>query len=112
LHFMEELWRVLKAGARATIITPHWASGRSIGDMTHEWPAVSEMFYFYLNADWRKTEAHHRPYDTLKCDFTAVIMHAPAPHLAGRTLEFVNEAIRDHKEAASDMQVTLTARKG
>jgi hypothetical protein len=115
--FMNELWRVLKAGAKATIITPYWASSRAYGDMTHEWPPVSEFFYLYLDATWRKTEAPHE--SAYKCDFSNVIGYAPAPWLqekcAGRNAEFsqkeFHESIRDHKEAASDMQVTLTARK-
>ncbi len=110
VHFMNELWRVLKPGAKATIVTPYWASARAYGDMTHEWPPVSEFFYLYLDANWRKTEAPHE--SAYKCDFTNLIGYAPAPWLAGRNPEFIAEAVRDHKEAAGDMQVTLTARKG
>ncbi len=110
VHFMNELWRVLKPGAKATIVTPYWASARAYGDMTHEWPPVCEFFYLYLDANWRKTEAPHE--SAYKCDFSNVIAYAPAPWLAGRNQEFIIEAVRDHKEAAGDMQVTLTARKG
>ena len=36
IHFYNELYRVLKVGGRATIITPHWASNRAYGDPTHK----------------------------------------------------------------------------
>src|SRR3989304_3239050 len=42
VHVMNELYRVLIPGGKATIIVPHWASNRSYGDMTHCWPPVSE----------------------------------------------------------------------
>ena len=41
VHFYNELHRVLKNGAKAMIITPHWASNRAYGDPTHQWPPVS-----------------------------------------------------------------------
>ena len=57
MHFFRELWRVLKPGAVAMIQTPHWASGRALGDPTHQWPPVSEESYSYLDRKWRSTEA-------------------------------------------------------
>src|SRR5688572_13911022 len=39
-HFVNELYRVLKPGATAQIIVPHWASQRAYGDPTHKWPPV------------------------------------------------------------------------
>src|ERR1700751_2644070 len=32
IHFVNELYRVLKPGATALIITPHWCSHRAYGD--------------------------------------------------------------------------------
>src|ERR1700675_2736768 len=37
VHVMNELYRVLKPGAKCTIITPHWCSSRAYGDFTHQW---------------------------------------------------------------------------
>jgi len=108
-HFMNELWRVLKPGAKAAFVTPYWASCRAYGDITHEWPPVGEMFWLYLDKGWR---AQNAPHDSMySCDFTHGLGYAPGQHLVGRTPEFVNEAIRDHKEAAGDMLATLVARK-
>jgi hypothetical protein len=67
VHFANELFRVLRPGATARILVPHWRSHRAYGDMTHKWPPVSESWFNYLNADWRKKNA---PHDTrYTCDF-------------------------------------------
>ena len=49
VQFMNEMWRVMKEGAKATLITPHWGSNRAYGDPTHQWPPVSEMWFYYLD---------------------------------------------------------------
>src|SRR4030042_4794091 len=35
IHFVNELFRVMKQSAKCTIIVPHWASCRAYGDLTH-----------------------------------------------------------------------------
>jgi SAM-dependent methyltransferase len=107
VHFFNELWRVLKPGARAQVITPHWASCRAYGDITHEWPPVSEMFWGYLNKQWRAENAPHCPFS---CDFDFAYGYATAEWLQGRNPEFVQNAIQKYKEAAQDMGCTLTKR--
>ena len=54
IHFVNELHRVMEKGAKATIITPHWASCRAYGDLTHQWPPVSEFWWYYLSKSWRE----------------------------------------------------------
>jgi SAM-dependent methyltransferase len=106
-HFWNELHRVLKPGAKATIITPHWASNRAYGDPTHKWPPVSEMAFFYLSKKWRDANAPHCN-DLLKCDLEASWGYSINPGLAGRNQEFVNEALSWKKEAAQDIIATVT----
>ncbi len=109
-HFFNELWRVLKPGAKAQFVTPYWGSCRAYGDITHEWPPIGEMSYHYLDKEWRRTQAPHDDFYT--CDFPVTgCGYAPGQHLLGRTPEFVQAAIRDQKEGAGDMMVTLVARK-
>jgi hypothetical protein len=79
VRFMNELWRVLSPGAIATFITPHWASNRAYGDFTHADKPVSEMFYLYLNREWRKVNApdndsQYNP-DGYTCNFETQIGH-------------------------------------
>jgi SAM-dependent methyltransferase len=109
VHFFNEMFRVLKPGAGAQVITPHWASCRAYGDITHEWPPVSEMFWQYLDKDWRALNAPHLG---LSCHFPHVVYgYITAAHLNGRSQEFIAAAVRDNKEAAMDMQANLTKPK-
>jgi hypothetical protein len=67
IHFANELGRVLRRGAKATIVAPNWASARAYGDLTHQWPPVSPFWFFYLNKAWRSEHAPHNDFYT--CDF-------------------------------------------
>ncbi len=64
--FFNELYRVLKPGATAVIITPHWAHASAYGDPTHQWPPVTPWTYYYLDRTWREENAPHVGY---ACDF-------------------------------------------
>jgi predicted SAM-dependent methyltransferase len=107
IHFFNELFRVLKPGAKARIITPHWASCRAYGDLTHQWPPVTEFFWSYLNAEWRKVNAPHSAHE---CDFDAGYGYTLNPLLNGKNDEYRQYAIGNFKEAAQDMVCTLTRR--
>lgn len=111
VHFFNELYRVLKPGAKATIITPHWASNRAYGDPTHQWPPVSEMSFYYLKAEWRATQAPHTDKkwnkDGFSCDFSATWGYSFAPELGVRNQEYVQFALQNYKDAAQDLHATL-----
>ena len=111
IHFMNELHRVMKKGAKATIITPHWASNRAYGDMTHAWPPVAEMFFYYLKREWRKTQAPHTDKEWnptgFDCDFDATWGYSFSQDLASRNQEYVQFALSNYKEAAQDLHATL-----
>jgi hypothetical protein len=108
IHFANELHRVLRKGCKATIITPHWASCRAYGDMTHQWPPVSEFWFYYLLVSWREVNAPHNQDYT--CDFDAAWGYSPHPSLSGRNQEYQQFALTNYKEAAMDMMATLTKR--
>lgn len=114
VFFFNELYRVMKKGAKAAIILPHWCSSRYYGDPTHQAP-FSEWGWLYLNKEWRNTQAPHCDAEknpgplSYSCDFD----HAPpgysmAQWMIGRPKEFVEFAIAAYKEAAQDMMCTLT----
>ena len=115
VHFMNEMWRVLKKDAKATIITPHWASNRAYGDMTHCWPPVSEMFFYYLDKGWRKVNCPHDDSEFspegYNCDFNATWGYSLHPSLPVRSAEYQQNALQFWKEAAQDIHATLLARK-
>lgn len=108
IHFVNELHRVMKKGANATIITPHWASQRAYGDLTHQWPPIVEMWFFYLNKDWRSEQAPHNTFYT--CDFEATWGYSLHPQIATRNQEFQQFATTFYKEAVQDMMANLKKR--
>lgn len=106
IHFVNELYRVLKPSAKATIITPSWSSNRAYGDLTHQWPPVSEFWYYYLSKAWRTTNAPHN--DGYTCDFEATWGYSTHPDLQVRNQEYQMHALTFWKEAAQDIIATLT----
>lgn len=110
-HFVNELYRVMKTGAMAQIITPYWASGRAYGDPTHIWPAVSEHWYSYLDRDYRKRVPHvdkaYNP-DGYDCHFKARWIYVLHPEVAEMDQSKQDFAIKFFKEAIQDMAATLT----
>jgi hypothetical protein len=110
IHFVNELWRVMKPGAKAMIFAPHWASCRAYGDLTHQWPPISEQWPYYLNRAWREEQAPHN--DGYKCDFEQTVGHAPSPVLTGRSPDYVAFALSFYKESALDILITLTKKTG
>lgn len=108
IHFVNELHRVLKVKGTCAIITPHWASLRAYGDLTHQWPPVSEMWFFYLNKEWREREAPHN--DKYTCDFDATWGYGLDPQLHTRNAEYQQYAAQWFKNAVTDIIATLTKR--
>lgn len=112
VKFFNELHRIMAPGAKAAIITPHWCSNRAYGDPTHQWPPVAEMTYYYLSAEWRKTQSVHTDAsvnpDGYSCDFEAVWGYSLHPALNVRNEEYRNFAISNYKESAQDLHATLT----
>lgn len=111
VHFMNELYRVLIPGGKATIIVPHWNSNRAYGDMTHCWPPVSEMFFYYLSKEWRKANAPHDDSEHsptgYNCNFNATWGYSTHPALQTRAADYQQYAISWYKEACQDIIATL-----
>ena len=105
IHFANELHRVLKPNATAEIITPHWASARAYGDLTHQWPPVSEFWFLYLSRAWREKNAPHAC-DDYTCDFAVEWGCSMDEATALRNQEFQQFALRYYREAAQDLVAT------
>lgn len=115
IHFVNEAYRVLVKDGKMAIITPHWSSARAYGDPTHQWPPVSEMWYYYLDPKWREANAPHTDIkhnsDGYTCHFDCTWGYGMHQMLMTRNQEFQQFAMNFYKEAAQDMHATLTARK-
>ena len=103
------MYRVLQPGGKATVIVPHWGSGRAYGDPTHKWPPVSEMSFYYLSRAWRDQNAPHVE-EHLPVDFEATWGCVMSPQVATRNMEWQQFAITHYREAAMDIHATLTKR--
>jgi len=106
--FFNELYRVLQKDAKATIITPHWRSGRAYGDLTHQWPPVVEFFWYYLDKNWRAANAPHL---ALNCDFACTWGYSLAHPWSLKNQEAQGFALQHYCEIAQDMICTAAARK-
>ena len=110
VHFFNELYRVLKPGAQARIITPHWSHERAYGDPTHQWPPVCGWTYFYLHKGWREVNAPHTGYT---CDFEYVLAGAHDPNdtwVAMRNMETKSVMMSRNINTTTDLIATITKR--
>jgi len=107
MAFMNELHRVMKPGAKATIIAPYYSSVRAWQDPTHV-RAISEMTFMYFNKEWRNVNGlNHYPINT---DFDFVYGYNWDPMWAKRNEEARNFAAKHYINVILDILLTLTKR--
>ncbi|OGM05629.1 hypothetical protein A2125_00445 [Candidatus Woesebacteria bacterium GWB1_43_5] len=105
IAFMDEVYRVLRSGATATIRAPYYNSMRAWQDPTHT-RVISEATFLYYNKDWRKAnKLDHYP---IKADFDFSFGYDFAPDWAMRSEEARAFAVRHYTNVVSDIQVVLT----
>ncbi len=109
IRFVNELFRVLKVGGKAQLIMPHWCSARAMGDLSFEFPPITEAWFPHLNKEWRKAQA---PWGNTwyRCDFDHTLGYGLHPGIINRNQEYQQHAVTFWKEAAQDLIVTLTKR--
>lgn len=108
--FMDELYRVLKKGGKATIVVPYGGNNRAVQDFTHEWPPVVAESFLYFNKKWRtENKLTHGDY-AMKCDFDFGYGFALSTDWAARSQDAQTFAMQHYVNVASDIQVTLTKR--
>ena len=107
IGFFNELYRVMKPGAVATIVTPNWSHACAYGDPTHQWPPMSPWYPLYLDKTWRDTQAPHVGYT---CDFVGGVAGSWDARLNGRNPEFTQVAMNNETNAWRDLIVNLTKR--
>lgn len=106
VFFVNELHRVLKPGAKATIICGSWSACKSMGDLATHWPPVSEAWVWRLNKAWREAQNYNDP-DGYTCDFDHTVGYGLHQAIQTRTVEYQQHAVSFWKEAAQDLCITL-----
>lgn len=107
-RFMDELWRILKLGAKAQIITPHAWSDRSVQDFTHEWPPISRHSYAYFNRNWRETNKLTHGHYEMACNFDVSIGGTFYADIQSRSIEFQAFSNEHYINSLADLYATLT----
>lgn len=112
IHFMNELWRVLKPNAGCMIVCPAPWSDRALQDPTHKWPPVVAPGFFYFNADWRKQNGlTHGDYFKIVCNFDFNSQGIPGPLWSHRNEETKQFSAVHYVNAMVDLHVLAIARK-
>jgi hypothetical protein len=110
IPFFNELYRVMKVGAKATIVCPNWSHERAYGDPTHKWPPISTWTFFYINKGWRDVNAPHVGYT---CDFDHAVSGSHDPndnYVAYRNLETKYVIMYRNVNTTTDIIAVLTKR--
>lgn len=108
MKFMNELFRILRPGARVMITSPYYTSMRAWQDPTHT-RAISEATFLYYNKDWRtQNKLDHYP---ITADFDFSYGYVMTPEWQSRAEEARAFAIRHYTNVVSDIQVILTKRE-
>ena len=106
--FMNELHRVMKPEAKATLIAPYYASMRAWQDPTHK-QAINEAKFLYFNKEWRaQNKLSHYPITT---DFDySYGYNISNPRWLNAASEARQHAISHYINVVDDLIVTLTKR--
>lgn len=101
--FFNELYRVLKIGGKARIITPHWSHDCAYGDPTHK-SFLSAWVANYLHKGWREVNAPHCGYT---CDFDFVPAGTWDPWLEVRSADVRMNAMQHYTNSFRDLILNL-----
>lgn len=107
VHFVNELYRVLKPQAKAQIVVPYWAACKAYGDVRVQSPPVTEAWFAYLSKPWREAQ-NYRDDTGYTCNFDATLSYGLHPTMVTRNIEYQQNGVQFWKEAAQDLIATIT----
>jgi tetratricopeptide (TPR) repeat protein len=108
ISFVNELYRIMKVGAKAEIIAPYYSSIRAWQDPTHL-RAISENTYLYFSKQWRTiNKLDHYP---ITADFDFECNYYLDQAWQGKSDAEVQFAIKHYINVVSDIRAVLTKRK-
>lgn len=116
VHFINELYRVLKWGAKATIVAPSGTNFCAYGDPTHKWPPLVDWAANYWWKQWRDANAPHAdaandPVYGYSCDFDFVIGWSTDPNIAAFNQERQLHMAKHSWNSMRDLWFNLTKTK-
>lgn len=103
--FMEELYRILKKGGKASFTVPHVSSWRGTFDYRTQYPPIVEQSFVVFDKEWRTKTKHD---DDLKCDFSVVVAYLMSnPRWVSSNDETKGFAVNHYRNVVDDIQATL-----
>lgn len=106
IAFMDEMYRIMRPGATARVITPYWTSVGAIQDPTHQWPPVAEASYRYFNKAWRQRAGV--PHYGINSDFDATFQLLLNPDWQKRAPQEQQFGVRFHVNVVQELAALLT----
>lgn len=108
VDWMNELWRVLKPGARATLEMPYLTSYRAWADPFHR-QFMHEAKFVYFNAEWRHNEKlDHSDYTRITANFDFNFGYRITdPRWQGASDEAKADAVKRYWNVVDDLIVHL-----
>lgn len=108
ISFANELYRIMKVGAKAEIIAPYYSSIRAWQDPTHL-RAISENTFLYFSKKWRSVnKLDHYP---ITADFDFECEFLLDKDWQGKEEAELRFAIKHYINVVSDIRALLTKRK-
>lgn len=112
VHFMNELYRVLKPGAGCIFLTPRGYE-RQVMDFSHKWPPIVVQSYLYFDKAWLTKEklTHYADLHGIKCDFEfRPLQMTVTPEFSTKNEEHKLFATRHYANAVVDLIVLMVKR--
>jgi predicted SAM-dependent methyltransferase len=105
IKFFNELYRIMKPGATATIIAPYYMSVRAFGDPTHQ-RYIGDFSFYYVNKEWRDNNklSHYG----ITCNFDAEMSYYVSNNMMLKSAEVRDKAFKEDWNAIDDIIVKLT----
>jgi len=108
VSFANELYRIMKVGAKAEIIAPYYSSIRAWQDPTHL-RAISEATFLYFNKEWRYiNKLDHYP---IIVDFDFEYHYIIDPKWRDKDDAELQFAVRHYINVVADIHVKLTKKR-
>jgi Methyltransferase domain len=105
--FMDEIYRVLVPGGKASFTVRYWNTAVAIQDYAYTWPPLCEQSFLYFNKGWREANGLKR---SIKCDFDFTYGYTVEPNTAARSDETRSFSLKFYTNVVQALQILLVKR--